>query len=204
MTLPSATRLPLKTILTSALLVLSLTLSGCSVFSLKQDDQSLENQLNRIQNWQARGKLAATTPDDSVTGYLTWQQDHQDFDLFISGPFGQGSSRLIGNQHQASLTLPGKEPVQAPSADYLMAQYLGWTFPVLDIRYWVKGQASPNSPSTEIRNTMGLLESLSQHGWNVEFSRYQRVGDTWLPGRIKITGHDFKFIFAIKEWLIYD
>ena len=128
----------------------------------------------------------------------------QDFDLFISGPFGQGSSRLIGNQHQASLTLPGKEPVQAPSADYLMAQYLGWTFPVLDIRYWVKGQASPNSPSTEIRNTMGLLESLSQHGWNVEFSRYQRVGDTWLPGRIKITGHDFKFIFAIKEWLIYD
>ena len=192
----------MKSISTCLALLLSLGLSGCSLFNLQQDSQQLEKQLNQIQQWQVRGKLSVVTPEDAVTGFLTWHQDHEDFDLFISGPFGQGSSRLVGNNGKASLTLPSKEPVHAPSAEYLMARYLGWQFPVLDIRYWVKGQASPNSSSTEVRDEMGLLESLHQHDWQVLFSRYQRQGDTWLPGRIKMIGHNFKFIFAIKEWTI--
>ncbi len=184
------------------ILLASMSLSGCSIFSLQQDSQHLQKQLNQIQQWQVRGKLSVVSPDDAVTGYLTWQQDKEDFDLFLSGPFGQGSSRLVGNNGLATLTLPNKEPVQAPSAEYLMAYYLGWQFPVSDLRYWVKGQPSPNSMFTEVRDSLGLLESLQQHGWRVEFSRYQSHANTWLPGRIKIMGHDFKFIFAIKEWAI--
>jgi outer membrane lipoprotein LolB len=192
----------MKALYYGLMLFISMSLSGCSIFNLQQDSQQLQEQLNNIQQWQVRGKLSVVSPNDAVTGYLTWQQDKEAFDLFLSGPFGQGSSRLAGNSSQATLTLPNKEPVNAPSAEYLMARYLGWQFPVLDLRYWVKGQASPNSEFTEIRDTLGLLESLQQHGWQVEFSRYQRQGDTWLPGRVKIIGHDFKFIFAIKEWSI--
>jgi outer membrane lipoprotein LolB len=184
------------------ILFIGMSLSGCSIFDLQQDSQVLEEQLNTLQQWQVRGKLSVVSPDDSVTGYLTWQQDKEEFDLFLSGPFGQGSSRLVGNNSQATLTLPNQVPVNAPSAEYLMARYLGWIFPVLDLRYWVKGQPSPHTPFTEVRNTLGLLESLQQHGWKVEFSRYQRQADTWLPGRVKILGNDFKFIFAIKEWSI--
>jgi len=185
-------------------LFISMSLSGCSIFNLQQDSQQLQQQLNKIQQWQVRGKLSVVSPSDAVTGYLTWQQDKESFDLFLSGPFGQGSSRLVGNSSQATLTLPNQEPVNAPSAEYLMARYLGWQFPVLNLRYWVKGQASPNSTFTEVRDTLGLLESLQQHDWKVEFSRYQRQGGTWLPGRIKMIGHGFKFIFAIKEWSIHD
>jgi outer membrane lipoprotein LolB len=184
------------------ILLISMSLTGCSIFDLQQDSQILKKQLNTLQQWQVRGKLSVISPNDAVTGYLTWQQDKEEFDLFLSGPFGQGSSRLVGNSSQATLTLPNQDPVNAPSAEYLMAQYLGWNFPVLDLRYWVKGQPSPHTTFTEVRNTLGLLESLQQHGWKVEFSRYQRQADTWLPGRVKIMGNDFKFIFAIKEWSI--
>jgi outer membrane lipoprotein LolB len=185
------------------ILFIGMSLTGCSIFDLQQDSQILEKQLNTLQQWQVRGKLSVVSPNEAVTGYLTWQQNKEDFDLFLSGPFGQGSSRLVGNNNQATLTLPNQDPVNAPSAEYLMARYLGWNFPVLDLRYWVKGQPSPHTTFTEVRNTLGLLESLQQHGWKVEFSRYQRQGDTWLPGRVKIIGNDFKFIFAIKEWSIY-
>jgi outer membrane lipoprotein LolB len=184
------------------ILSMGMNLSGCSIFNLQQDSQILEKKLNTLQQWQVRGKLLVVSPDDSVTGYLTWQQDKEEFDLFLSGPFGQGSSRLVGNNSQATLTLPNQDPVNAPSAEYLIARYLGWTFPVLDLRYWIKGQPSPHTPFTEVRNTLGLLESLQQHGWKVEFSRYQRQANSWLPGRVKILGNDFKFIFAIKEWSI--
>jgi outer membrane lipoprotein LolB len=192
----------MKVLFYGLILLISMSLSGCSLYSLQQDSQQLQIQLNQIQQWQVRGKLSVVSPNDAVTGYLTWQQDKEDFDLFLSGPFGQGSSRLVGNNSQATLTLPNQEPVKAPSAEYLMARYLGWQFPVSDIRHWVKGQASPHSNFTEVRNTLGLLESLQQHGWRVEFSRYQRQAGTWLPGRINIIGYNFKFIFAIKEWAI--
>jgi outer membrane lipoprotein LolB len=192
----------MKALFYGLILLISVSLSGCSLYSLQQDSQQLQIQLNQIQQWQVRGKLSVVSPDNAVTGYLTWQQNKQEFDLFLSGPFGQGSSRLVGNSSQATLTLPNQEPVKAPSAEYLMARYLGWQFPVSNIRYWVKGQASPHSNFTEVRNNLGLLESLQQHGWQVEFSRYQRQVGTWLPGRVKITGYNFKFIFAIKEWAI--
>jgi outer membrane lipoprotein LolB len=184
------------------ILLIAMNLTGCSIFDLQQDSQILEKQLNALQQWQVRGKLSVVSPNDAVTGYLTWQQDKEEFDLFLSGPFGQGSSRLVGNNSQATLTLPNQDPVNATSAEYLMVRYLGWNFPVLDLRYWVKGQPSPHTPFTEVRNALGLLESLQQHGWKVEFSRYQRQADTWLPGRVKLIGNNFKFIFAIKEWSI--
>jgi len=190
----------MKLIFTTLALIFSLGLTGCSLLDLQQDRQLLEKKLNKIQHWQVRGKLSVINQGEAVTGFLTWQQNEQNFDIFLSGPFGQGSSHLIGNHQQASLTLPGKPPVHADSAAELMEQFIGWKFPVLDIRYWVKGQVSPNSPSTVVRNSMGLLESLKQHSWDVQLSRYQRIDDNWLPGRIKITGNEFIFIFAIKEW----
>ncbi len=192
----------MKFIAFSILLLAQLAVSGCSLMGLQLEEHVREKQLNQIQNWQVRGKLSVVTKEDAATGYLTWQQDSEDFDLFLSGPLGQGASRLVGKNGKASLTLPNKDPVYAPSAEYLMQRYLGWQFPVMDIRYWVKGQVSPNSRSTQVRDNLGLLESLQQHGWQVQFSRYQRQGDVWLPGRIKMIGHDFKFIFAIKEWTI--
>lgn len=192
----------MKTSFLLLVLIISASLQGCSIFDLQQNNATLKTQLDQIQSWKVRGKLSVIEQQQAVTGYLTWDQIDDNYDLFLSGPFGQGSSHLIGNEQYASLSIGGKEPVLAESAEQLMQQYLGWQFPVLDLRYWVKGQASPNSQATEVRDAMGLLESLHQHGWDVQFSRYQRKDNTWLPGRIKMSGHQLKFTFAIKEWTI--
>lgn len=192
----------MKTSLLMLVLIMGMSLQGCSIFNLQQDSSALKIQLDKIQSWQVRGKLSIVDKQQAVTGYLTWSQEYDEYDLFLSGPFGQGSSHLIGNSQYASLSVGGKDAVLADTAEQLMQQHLGWQFPVLDLRYWVKGQASPNSAATEVRNSIGLLESLQQHGWQVHFSRYQYRGNTWLPGRIKISGHQLKFTFVIKEWTI--
>lgn len=190
----------MKTSFIILMLALGMSLQGCSLFSLQQNSSELNIQLDQIQSWQVRGKLSVVSKQEAATGYLTWIQDNDEYDLFLSGPFGQGSSHLIGNNQYASLSIGGEEPVIAESAEQLMYQQLGWQFPVLDIRYWVKGQASPHSKAQISKNDMGLLEDLMQHGWQVNFSRYQRQGDVWLPSRIKISGHQLKFTFVIKEW----
>jgi outer membrane lipoprotein LolB len=192
----------MKTYFLTLILIIGMSLQGCSIFNLQQDSSVLKAQLDQIQSWQVRGKLSVIDKQQAVTGYLTWRQDDDNYDLFLSGPFGQGSSHLIGNSQYASLSMGGEDAVLADTAEQLMQQHMGWQFPVLDLRYWVKGQASPNSSATEVRDPIGLLESLQQHGWQVQFSRYQRQGNTWLPGRIKIKGHQLKFTFVIKEWTI--
>ena len=183
------------------LTALLLPLFGCSnLLSIHQDAQQLE----RLQHWQIQGKLSLRRQDEALTGYLTWKQHADRYDLFIAGPFGQGASRLKGTADSATLTLPGKDPVQGSSATHLMQRYMGWHFPVEDLRYWVKAQASPHSSASLQKDDNGLVSQLRQHQWLVQFSRYKQYGDTWLPGRIKMSGYGFKFTLAIKQWTLHD
>lgn len=183
-------------------LLTSMLLSACSLLPGKQ---ALQQQLSTLDNWQVRGKLSVRSPQDSVTGYLNWRQQNDSYEIFISGPFGQGSSELRGDDQHASLLLPGwQQPRQAANAAQLMQTYMGWNFPVSDIRYWVKGQPSPGSEDSAQYDDNGLLTQLNQHGWQVDYSRYQYQQGQWLPGLIKIKGHNFRFIFAIKEWTLLD
>src|SRR5690554_7588 len=186
-------------------LLLLIFLSGCASLLPQGSSKELQQQLNQLNNWQARGKLSVVSPDSSHTGYLTWKQQKQAYDLYISGPFGAGASRLQGDQQQASLLIPGwKEPQYASSAEELMLLHTGWNFPVSQIRYWVKGQPIPKSRAKTQFNDNGLLDSLEQHGWTVRYARYQQQNGYWLPGLIRISGHDFRFTFAIKEWTLYE
>ena len=184
-------------------LLLSLMLSSCAFLTPQGGQQALQQQLAAINHWQVRGKLSVTSPEESVTGYLTWKQQQQNYQLFITGPFGQGSSQLTGSADQAELLLPGwDQPQTAANAEQLMATYMGWNFPVADIRHWVKGQPAPGKSSDAKFNDSGLLTELKQHGWHVRYSRYSQQQGHWLPGLIKVSGHNFRFVFSIKEWTI--
>ncbi|WP_420589991.1 lipoprotein insertase outer membrane protein LolB [Bacterioplanoides sp.] len=184
-------------------LLLTLTLSSCALLSPQVGQQTLQQQLSQIDSWQVRGKLSVTSSHDSVTGYLTWNQQDGDYQLFITGPFGQGSSQLKGSDDSAELLLPGwDKPQQASNAEQLMLTHMGWKFPVSDIRHWVKGQPAPGGHSDAKFDDSGLLQELNQHGWKVRYSRYSNQQGFWLPGLIKVTGHNFRFVFSIKEWTI--
>lgn len=184
-------------------LMLAISLSGCASLFPQGGQEALQQQLSGIEHWKVRGKLSVVTPQDSVTGYLTWDQQETDYRLFITGPFGQGSSQLSGSAKHAELLLPGwDQPQTADSPEQLMILYMGWKFPVSDIRHWVKGQPAPGNDARVQFNEAGLLNELQQHGWQVKYSRYSRQQGFWLPGLIKVSGHNFRFVFSIKEWTI--
>ena len=183
----------------------ALLLSGCALLTPQGGQEHIQDNLSSLSHWQVRGKLSVISPDDSVTGYLDWKQNRRDFDLYIAGPLGRGATRLSGSRTQASLTLPGWDaPRSARSAEELMQMYMGWDFPVSDIRYWVKGQPSPNGKFTAEYDEHGLLSQMRQYGWTIRYSRYSPQAGYWLPGLVKIEGHDFRFTFSIREWTTYD
>lgn len=188
----------------ACLSLLLVGLVGCSSLSTHPTTAEQKN-LNALQHWQARGKLAAITPEDSATGYLTWEQNKRHYDVFIAGPFGARASRLAVAPKQASLQLPGwKQPQYAKSAEALMSQHLGWNFPAASLPFWIKGQVAPQGKSEAHYNEQGLLQSLKQHGWQIHYSRYQQHQGFWLPGLIKMQGYGYRFNLAISQWKLYD
>lgn len=199
MNIPVIKNTAIKNLLLWCLLMAGL--SACSVMP----EQDSHPDLERLQHWQIQGKLSVRTSRDNITGYLTWAQELDHFDLFISGPFGRGASRLSGDDQSASLLLPDwDQPQQAASPEELMQQHLGWQFPVRDIRYWVKGQPSPGSEHKSHYGQYGMLETLEQHGWNISFSRYQQQNGYWLPGLIRMKGYNYQLTLAINEWTVHD
>lgn len=194
---PKNARYDFKNLPDKVFLILTLLLlGGCSTFTKPKLDIALSDL-----NWQARGKLSIVSPDENATGYLTWSQLGNAFDIYLAGPFGSGATRIMGNQDSAAIKLPGmKQPQIAPSAEELLLRYTGWNFPVSEIRYWLTGAASPNYSAETIQNEAGQLVELQQFGWRVRFSRYQEHNNRWLPGLIKISQGPYRFTFAIRQW----
>lgn len=177
--------------------LISISLSGCSSLLPKS------TQINDValDAWQVRGKLSITGPEDSVTGYLSWVQNKDTYNIYIAGPFGRGATQLSGNRKSASILLPGmQQPIVARSAESLMLRYAGWSFPVSHTRYWIMGMASPDFSAQASYNELGQLESLEQLGWSIRFSRYQKFGDRSVPGLIKLTRPQYRVTFSIKDW----
>ena len=184
---------------------LALILAGCAAFRPQGGQEHLQDRLSQLDHWQVRGKMSVRTPDDGATGYLDWQQNDREFDIYIAGPLGQGATRLSGDKASAQLTLPGwDEPRSADSPEELMLLYMGWNFPVSDIRYWVKGQPSPRGDAETQYDDTGLLSQMNQYGWEIRYSRYSQQNGYWVPGLVKVSGYDFRFTFSIREWTLYD
>lgn len=185
-------------------LLLLLGLSGCA--SLQPPSQPVSSHdPSQLQHWQVRGKLAVIGPEESATGYLTWDQNRDAYDLFIAGPFGARASRLYGDAQQAYLQLPGwPQAAQAANSETLMQLYLGWNFPLASLTYWIQGQPAPSGETLPVYDEQGLLSSLQQHGWTIHYSRYQQQQGYWLPRLIKMQGYGYRFNFAIAQWNFYD
>ncbi|WP_221799174.1 lipoprotein insertase outer membrane protein LolB [Oceanobacter mangrovi] len=184
-----------------AIAALALFASACALLPGADQPQ----QLQQLSSWQVQGKLSVRNSSDSVTGYMTWKQDGDRYNLFVSGPLGQGSSRLSGDRQHASLTLPDQDtPMQAANAEQLLYEQLGWSIPVAGLPYWIKGMAAPDSQAAEQRDNYGLLAELQQDGWTISYKRYQQYQGVWLPGLIKLTGYDYKLTLAINDWTLYD
>ncbi len=181
-----------------------LLLSSCSLFLPKQDER--QALLAQLQHWDVRGKLSIRHHQEGITGYLNWQQNKHAFSLYIAGPLAQGATRIQGNDKQVSLQLATwQKPQTAKSGEVLMQKHLGWSFPLNQLRYWIKGIDNPKMPAQNITyDNAGYIERIQQDDWTIRLSRYQYQSGHYLPSLIKITGKDYRFILSIKSWTLYD
>ncbi|WP_226704949.1 lipoprotein insertase outer membrane protein LolB [Microbulbifer elongatus] len=158
-----------------------------------------------LQRWEAKGKLGVRSPKENGSANLIWQQANANYRIHLSGPLGAGATTISGSPGGVSLQRGSDPAVMASDPAQLTEQIMGWPLPVSEMFYWVRGLPAPGAVAGQKKDSKGLLQSLQQSGWQLNFSGYQSVGAFQLPSRIKAATNNaagpVSVTVVIKEWV---
>ncbi|MFT5082210.1 MAG: outer membrane lipoprotein LolB [Lentisphaeria bacterium] len=150
--------------------------------------------------WNASGKLGIKIDGQSKSVNFDWANNADTYAIHLNGPLGVGAATL--QKQGANVTLATKNAItSAHSAEDLLQQNLGWSLPVSELVYWIKGLPSPVSAiDTQSKFKSGELSALKQQGWQLVYSRYETHHGFRLPGKIVATHDRLKLTLVIKNW----
>jgi len=162
--------------------------------------QAHQEQVSKLDNWHITGKIAIRSPEQSGSGTLAWLQEHEHFDIQVSGPLGQGTIRLTGLPNQVQLTT-NTHKVSSNSSEHMMQQLLGWSIPLDHLLWWIRGLPAPKAKHQLELNDDSLAHQIKQANWQLDYLSYQttKAGNV-LPQRIKAYGPGLELTLFIKQW----
>jgi outer membrane lipoprotein LolB len=185
-------------------------LSGCALHQPKPIPISAnwpqhQTQVQAFSNWQATGKLAVKVPNDGGSMGLHWQQHDNLFQIDFSAPFGQQLLSLEGDATGVTLTEPNQAPLRAKTAEDLIRAHTGWSIPVTQLAFWVRGLPDPQTKIVHFAtNDQGFMGELEQLGWKITYGEYLNVasstGTVPMPGRIIAEFKDVRLTLVIRAW----
>lgn len=187
-----------KALRNCSLALLLALLSACA--NLPDYAAKTPEQLLAKTRWEAKGKIGVRQDGKAHSANFNWDNQQQNYTIRISGALGVGGAKLVKHNNQISLSTK-KDTFKARSAEELLNQTLGWSMPVSDLSFWIKGLAAPTTASeNSVIGEQGELLELHQAGWQIQYSNYASIKGYLLPGRIKAQRGDIKITLVVKSW----
>jgi outer membrane lipoprotein LolB len=192
---------------TSTLLVALALLAGCaSVRPVAVAPENPNAALLALQGWEARGRIAFKSGTEGGQATLRWQQSAEQSLIRLAGPFGAGAYDVTWAPERVTVAnSDGEQSFEyrgAEAAEQFLQAQLGWSFPAGSTRYWMLGLLDPAAPGEEKRGEDGVLEAISQHGWEVRFERFQNVQGYQLPARFEVQNANASLRVVITRWAL--
>ena len=167
--------------------------------------QSRQLALNSMNDWRLNGRLAITRGAEAWHLKVNWRQKQDGYEIFLSGPFGTGQVKLVGNHDGVVLRDTERHAYYAREPETLLYEHTGVFMPVTGLRYWILGLPDPgkNHTSQTRLDAYGRLAELQQRSWTVQFPDYVAVKHYQLPERLLIQGEDIEVRLVVDDWQIF-
>lgn len=164
-----------------------------------------QGQLSSIKSWHISGELGGQLLQQqkpkAFSASVIWQQQGPDYHISIFGPLGADMTKLNGNGTQATLLTSNHHAITGQNPEQLLEAKLGWTLPVSNLYYWVRGIPAPNIASSPTFDAYHRLITLRQQGWQIHYMRYTGVNNRYdLPSKIFISRPGLKLRLIISQW----
>lgn len=150
--------------------------------------------------WGMAGKISLDDGDQGGSGRLQWDVKPGRSEIDFHGAMGRGAWHLQIGPEGALLKMADGTQQAAAGVSELIQEHIGWPVPLEALQWWVRGLAAPGKVENEQVGPDGLLVSLRQFGWMVDFTRYDSVGIVELPVRLNATRDNYRVKLAVSRW----
>ena len=187
--------------------LLSLSLTGCSLLPWSSDDDSEvltflpADQLNQ---WDLTAKFSVSTAAGTDSGSIRWILNPDEERLDVLSPTGSVVAQLTMTETEARLKTDDRETV-AKDAETLFREVMDLSLPVAALRYWVRGLDAPNLPLESVeKDGEGRITDLTQGGWQLAYNGNVSIESGShrfeVPRRLTATRGDIEIRWASTEW----
>lgn len=183
--------------------MLLVLLAGCSTLApgpgLSPSTPATTLEQAFIPSFEITGRLSVRHANDGFSGNLSWRHVFGEDEFVVQTPLGQGVARVTQNSQGATLQTADGQVRQAPDAESLTQQVLGFRLPLAGLPHWVQARAI--SENAELRhNADGTLAFLSEQGWQIAYLSYHMVGQSALPSKLSMENAELKLRIVIDDW----
>ncbi|HLB55975.1 MAG TPA: lipoprotein insertase outer membrane protein LolB [Coxiellaceae bacterium] len=191
-----------------------LLLSGCAKnmigappqYAVKTPAQR-QAQLAKVRSWRVDGEFSLQrTGYKPVIASYNWREINPvSYRINIDSALDLYQAEIIREFGIVKLWKNGSRVSTARSPEKLMQKVLGWSLPVTQLKYWMKGMpAKYAGPYHATYDMYGHLIGLTQKGWTLSFGRYKTNEDgVDFPRSITMRRPGFYVKIAAREWFWY-
>ncbi len=191
------------------LLGLMLALTGCASTPVGKTETSHASQILKerhlqklatIQNFSLRGRIGVQTNNKGFSGSLQWQHNHTDDDINLYSPLGSQVANIKKTPDRVTLKDSSGKYFSAVDIETLTQETLGWKLPLTGLSDWSVGRPTQSTIQNSIWNEQGLLTTLDQDGWKIEYDNYTQQGAYMLPGKIFLKSDKLNLKLLVEKW----
>ncbi len=188
-----------------ALLALA-TLAGCRTLpppplAASASWQERRPQLQALQHFQLKGRVALSAGANGFNANLRWSQDGPRSRLALEGPLGVGGMQISANGDDLDIVNARGEHITSAAAHAELSAKLGFDIPLPSLRYWVLGVPDPAQPAQEsLDPVQQRLASLTQDGWHVAYGAYVATSGETLPARLTLERDAVRVRLLVEDW----
>jgi len=184
-----------------------LVLNACTGVAVKETGtgnkaayQDRATKIAAISEWGFVGRISLDDGDRGGSGRLQWEVRPGNSELDFHGAMGRGAWHLRISPEGAVLKEANGAEQTAAGVNALIQDRIGWPIPVDALQWWVRGLAAPGAVEDQKFDSQGLLISLGQFGWSVDYDRYDSVDGAVLPARLNARRDNYRVKLAIRRW----
>lgn len=187
----------------------SIALSACvSAPGIKPTPDSASQALNQahlrhiaeIQHFSVQGRIGVQTDGKGFSGGLHWQHHAPNDDIALYSPLGGQVASIIKTPQLVTLLDANGNSITANDAETLTQTALGWQLPLSGLADWSLGRPARSVIQGSTWDAQGLLTTLNQDGWKIEYQNYAEQNGYLLPGKIILKSDKVNLKLLVDSW----
>lgn len=158
-----------------------------------------DNEQGNPEPFEMLGRMYVRYGAQAVSGTLRWAHATERDEVWIGGPLGQTGAHIVRDVSGAALTTASQQTYRAMSIESLTREGLGWSFPLVDLSYYVLGDVPPGAAAPQ-RVPDEDAWRLDHNGWAVQWTPREPPGDAAAPpARLTLVRDDVEIRLVVDQ-----